>query len=317
MDAHSGRTSAIRGSVSVGAYPLFAAVDGGSLELRAIATGRVVEVLGRVGQSWTDNGFAFSGDGRDVYMTLIPKPRGWRSLLLEQVSLSTRRRQLIGRGEQPAVSPDNRLLAYASGEGRSAEVVVRERGSGQSRSISISRLLGRQTDLLNASLAWLGNGTQLAVIEWCCAVAVGADPKEDRPPGPGGRPGQAVLRLIVVSRSRDGRLTAKRVLLPAGAQIPESLGTDMTHPGSLMVSWLGPGDRATVDRLRIRGPRANLTTVLTIARAQVLSFDPTGQRLLYIMGHRPPNLWTANINGHRLRGRHLLLHNSTVSPVAW
>jgi hypothetical protein len=82
--------------------------------------------------------------GARTYFTLIPKSRGWKSLLLERLSTSTRRRRLVGQGEQPAVSPDGRLLAYATGEGRSPGIVIRDVASGAERSIRLARLLETQ-----------------------------------------------------------------------------------------------------------------------------------------------------------------------------
>jgi WD40-like Beta Propeller Repeat len=103
--------------------------SGMNSELRSASTGAVAGVLKRLGVSWTNNGFAVSPDGRYVYFTLIPKSRKWKSLLLEPLSVATDRTRFMAFGEQPAVSPDGRLLAYTSGEDRMATVVVREAAS--------------------------------------------------------------------------------------------------------------------------------------------------------------------------------------------
>src|SRR5438067_7898526 len=119
--------------------PVFAAAAS-ELELRSVSTGRVVKVLRRTGGSWTNNGLAFSPDGRYVYFTLIPESgRRWSSLLLERTSVATGERSLVGHGEQPSLSPTGRLLAYASGNDRSAAIVVRDVTTGAERSINISR----------------------------------------------------------------------------------------------------------------------------------------------------------------------------------
>src|SRR3954454_23030325 len=61
-----GRPPGAEGSgTMVGSRGVFAAVEGSRLELRSAETGRILHVLGRVGQSWTNNGFAFAGDGRN------------------------------------------------------------------------------------------------------------------------------------------------------------------------------------------------------------------------------------------------------------
>jgi hypothetical protein len=130
--------------------------------------------------------------------------------LLEQVSVSTHTRRFIARGEQPSVSPDGRLLAYASGEDHSATVVIRDRASGRRRSVNVGRLLGSHSDVLNASLAWLGDGTRLVVVEACCFVAASTTNAHATD-----RSADDRLHLIVVSAPRHGSLNAsgRRLLI--------------------------------------------------------------------------------------------------------
>jgi hypothetical protein len=300
--------------------PVFAAVSSAegsesSVELRSVATGRVVSVLGHLGGSWTNNGFAFSPDERFVYFTLIPKSSRWQSLLLEQLSVATHRRRLIADGEQPSVSSNGRFLAHVSGEGRSAAIVVRDVASNRRRALNLARLVGPKNDMLNAAVAWLGDGTQLAVFEACCAIAASTTgaPARSR----GSSAASNGLHLIVVSVPRHGSLSARRVVLPGATQMPQSVGTDATRPNSLLVSWLIGGDRAAVERLTISRSRATLGRVLTIAHSLVVSFDASGRQLLYLLGHSPPNLWTATINDHQLDHRHLLVKNPSLDALAW
>lgn len=306
-----------------GAPSFFASVSSGAgyefnLELRSMASGRVTKVLTTLGGSWTNNGFALSPDGRDVYFTLIPKSRGWKSLLLERISTSTRRRRLVGQGEQPAVSPTGRLLAYATGEDRSAGIVIRDLASGAERSIRLWRLLGSKTDMLKASLAWLGDGRRLAVFEACCATAATSTGRTTFvASGPGGQSASYASRLIVVSVPRHGGLTARLVTGPGAHQTPESVGSDTARPNAVLASSFLRSDRAAVYRITLGSSRATVRPVLTIAHAQVLGFDPTGREILYLVGHRPPNLWTATVEGHRLIHRHLLIRNSKLDAIAW
>jgi hypothetical protein len=287
---------------------VFATVTAGSsVELRSVATGAVVSAPRRVGRSWTNNGFALSPDGRYVYFTLIPKSSKWSSLLLERLSVTTHRRRFVAFGEQPAVSPDAGRLAYVSGEDRSASVVVRDLASGRRRSVNVARLLGGKTDMVNASLAWLGDGNQLALLEACCPVAVSSGSKAV---GDG-------AQLIVVSVPPNGGLSARRVAMPAAAEMPGTIGTDTTRPNSLLVSWLIAGDRAAVDRLTIGSSRATLGRVLAVAHSLVVAFDPGGRQLLYLSGHARPDLWAATFNNHRLEQRHLLIRNPSLDAYAW
>jgi len=276
-------------------------------------------MLRGLGGSWTNNGLAFTPNGRYVYFTLIPKRfgRGDPSLRLEQVSVATGRQQLLARGEQPAVSPNGAWLAYVSGEGRSATISVRNLASGATRSVNIWRLLGRN-DILNASLAWLEDGTRLVVLEECCFSLDVATPRHPGPHGTSDSSNGDTLHLIAISVPTDGGLTARSIAPPGAMRMPETVGTEGARPDSLLTSsFAGHGDRAVVDRLVIGRSRATLTRLLTIAHAQVLGFDPSGQRLLYIVGHQPPGLWTASIENRHLSGARLLIPDSQLAAIAW
>jgi hypothetical protein len=48
-----------------------------------------------------------------------------------------------------------------------------------------------------------------------------------------------------------------------------------------------------------------------------MAFDPAARRVLYLVGHSPPALWTATIAGRRLSHRHLLIKDSQLGAVAW
>jgi hypothetical protein len=293
--------------------PTFAAVDsvGSNVEVELLnaATGKVAKVLGSFQyQSWTNNGLAYTPDGRYIFFTLIPQNHSWKSLLLERLSVATGQETLIGPGEQPAISPDGRLLGYVAGENRAAEVVVRDLVSGAVRKLNVSRLLGGKTDMLNASLVWTGDGSQLAVFEGCCAVLQSWSSGHHAP-------SSYTSRLVVVSAPQSGKLTARRVLLPRAAQSPDAVGTDASGASSVLVASLNPaGD--LVQRLRIGASTATLTQLVTIPQGLVMTFSPTGRKVIYVAGH-PVDLWEATIEGHKLVGAHVLIERNTVGPLAW
>ena len=117
------------------------------------------------GSSFTNNGLALSPDGREIYFTLIPKARrrGQFNLLLERLTITTRRQTLLADGELPAVSPDSRLLAYVTGA-ESRSIAVRDLATAATRSIDLTGLLGTFADVFDGSLAWLANGSGLALV---------------------------------------------------------------------------------------------------------------------------------------------------------
>jgi hypothetical protein len=125
--------------------------------------------------------------------------------------------------------------------------------------------------MLNASLAWLGDGRQLAVFEACCATLAASR-------GSGSLAAGYASRLIVVSVPRDGGLTARRVTGPGANVTPESVGSDTARPNSVLASSFLRGDRAAVYRTMLGSSRATQSQVLTIAHAQILAVGPTGRR---------------------------------------
>ena len=131
-------------------------------------TGRVVRVLHTFGPSFTNNGLAISPNGADVYVTLNQGP----SLSLERISVATRQMTFVAYGEQPALSPNGRFLAYIVGTSEH-ELAVRDLVTGQTRVTDLAALLGRSEDLLNGTITWLGGGSEIVVLPGEQLVAYG------------------------------------------------------------------------------------------------------------------------------------------------
>jgi hypothetical protein len=74
---------------------------------------------------------------------------------------ATRRQTLIADGEQPAVSDDGTQLAYGAAI---HGLAVRDLATGTTRTIGLVAQLGKAADLLDASLPWLADGTDIAII---------------------------------------------------------------------------------------------------------------------------------------------------------
>lgn len=77
VDAGSGSGAPTSPAVAEFASVSSNAKSGLNIEIRSARTGAVTGVLWHLGESWTNNGFAFSPDGRYVYFTLVPKSRSF------------------------------------------------------------------------------------------------------------------------------------------------------------------------------------------------------------------------------------------------
>lgn len=137
--------------------------SGSDFRIESASTGTLVKDLGAV-PGWTNNGLVLSPDGQDVYVVVNEH----RSLAIERLSVADDTQTFVADGEQPSISPDGRLLAFGTGPGPpgTQTLVVRDLTSGKDQLIGLRRLLGGQTDLLNASITWLGDGSKIVVERW-------------------------------------------------------------------------------------------------------------------------------------------------------
>lgn len=92
-----------------------------------------------------------------------------------------------------------------------------------------------------------------------------------------------------------------------------ALSRSQASPSSLLLATDSYGDSTRVELISQTG---TTTRVLTIRDSLPLAFDPTGTRLLYLVGHSPPVLWGATIADGRLSDRWRLPKNSW-GPIAW
>lgn len=273
-------------------------------------TGAIVRRLASFSDTtFTGNGLAYAPDGSAVYYTLIPqRPARQFSLRLMRLDVATGRRSFIAAGAQPALSNDATQLAYgASPRG----LAVRDLATGQTRTIAL-RQLGRAANLLNATIGWLGDGSDLAVVPAPTAWDLVGRPPKLR--WCGTSQSRAVIVFVHVPVP-PAPLTADCVHLTGrvlGAKIV--LAGDPASPTSALVATDGDGDRTLVERITHDGATSR---VLTIPDSLPLSFDPSGSRLLYLVGHNPPTLTEATIADGQLvtgpwRNPHLQL-----GALAW
>jgi hypothetical protein len=278
--------------------PTFVLVNSGSqMSLYSSSTGALVRPLASFSdRTFTNNGLAYAPDGSAVYFTLIPQRHTRRFYLkLMRIDVATRRQTLIAKGAQPAISEDGSQLAYAAFP---RGLAVRDLATGQTRRIALAQL-GTAADLLGATIGWLGDGSDIAIIPAPTAWdLVGRPPKLH---WCGTRQTSAVIVFVHVP-ALPAPLTADCVHLAGRALGPGAIALAGTQasPTTVLVATYAAGDKTLVEQITQSGA---INPVLTIPNALPLSFDPSGTHLLYLVGHNPPTLTEATItNGQLTQG---------------
>ena len=257
----------------------------------------------------TGNGLAYAADGSAAYFTLIPQHHTRQfSLRLMRLDVATRHQSFIADGAQPALSDDGTRLAYAASPNG---VAVRDLTTGQTRRIAL-RQLGSAADLLTAAIGWLGDGSDLAVVPAPTAWdLVGRPPKLHWCGTSQSRP----VIVFVHVPAPPAPMTASCVHLPQGALGAKVvLGEDPASPATALLATDTPYDKTLIERIAKDGDTSPL---LTIPNSLPLSFDPSGTRLLYLVGHRPPTLIEANIADTHLTNGPWRNTRLSLGAVAW
>jgi hypothetical protein len=226
------------------------------------------------------------------------------------------------------VSPDGDKLAYAALRVGALPITIRDLATGAARSINLERLIGPGDNLLNASMAWLADGTDMAVI-----------PTHNASPGfsptnPGSRnasscpTGFSSTCLIIIHVEPAGhRLSARRLTIPIPAKYDakDVLAADASAPRSFLLaadgwqSQLGLGTMV-VDRLTLRSSDVTTQRLFSIPAAAAMTFNPTGTRLLYVHGRTTKTqwLWEARLAQSQPINPHILLRQPQIgASAAW
>ncbi len=295
-----------------------------SVRLISARTGRLVKALASAG---TGNGFALSPDGGSVFVV------GLRSgqIVVRQISVATGKISVVADGAYPSVSPDSSYLAYATGAQFSpnafSSLAVRDLRTGSTRVISLAGLIGPRSSLLNqGTVAWLGDGNQVLAVPQPDAVAVSAQAGRGATAGKAGnRCGQQTsskgLCVIVVDVTAGG-LFAHKVFVPRRLTSPiEVISGDYATGQSFLIARMGGRSAGAIDQITLHGSAVSGRQIAALPRGVLpVAFAPDGDRVLYLVGHRPPALWVATISHGRLTARHLLLtdsHSFGLDAAAW
>lgn len=302
-------------SVPAPAPPTFVVItDKGSrsqMSIYSSSTGTIVRTLASFSdRAFTNNGLAYAPDASAVYFTLIPQHASRRfSLRVMRLDVATGRQTFIAAGAQPAISSDGTQLAYgASPRG----LAVRDLATGQTRTIGLAQL-GRAAELGNATIGWLGDGSDVAIIPAPTAWdLVGRPPKLH---WCGTAQTHAVIVFVHVP-APPAPLTADCVHLAGRALGPGAiaLAPSPASPASLLVATYAHGDKTVVEQITRSG---SIRQQLSIRNSLPLSFNPAGTGLLYLAGHRPPTLTEATIDNGQLTNRSWRDRHLALGALAW
>jgi hypothetical protein len=294
---------------SVGASSNFvlATGSGPDFHIESASTGALDKDLGAV-QGWTNNGLALSPDGQYVYVVVNRAT----TLAIERLSVSTGAETFVAEGEQPAVSPNSRLLAFGSGPSGSNTLVVRDLTSGKNQSVDLRRLLGGRADLLNASITWLGDGSEVVVLPGGVGNDLMGGPTPRAVPGSCDAVSANDTCLIVVSVRSGHPLKAKRVIL-SGLKYSDVIGASGS---SGLVTTAFDARHNAVYHADLAGGASSVIRLFSLPSVLPLTFGAQGTTLFYLVGHGPEALWTAKVTPDGLKDAHMLNANVALSALA-
>jgi hypothetical protein len=286
----------------------FILVNAGDLEIESATTGQLVKNLGPI-SNYTNNGFALSPDGQYAYATATSCTSRCE-IVIERIDLTDGGVTPLAVGEQPSISQNDRFVAFGAGP-LSADLSIRDLKTGTTKSINLKRLLGTQTDLLNSSITWLGNGSELVVVPG----GVGNDlmpGTTTTAPLSGSCSALSISQtcLIVVNARNGHPFGARRVVLN-GLRSSQFVVAASAHSDLVMA-----GD-GMIYRVAISSHSVSYSRLFSLPSVLPVAFDPQGAKLFYLKGHGPVALWLGEVTQHGLERSRMLNANVDLGSLAW
>ena len=121
-------------------------------------------------------------DGKNAYVSVMDKG----DLGTERIQTTTAKTSFAVDGIEAAVSANASYLAYTPGPKYESILSVKNLATGAISTIDLEPLLGSSTDLSNATITWLGDGSEIVVMPSGIATPVNASDSSSPTSGPTG-----------------------------------------------------------------------------------------------------------------------------------
>ncbi|MFZ0664215.1 MAG: hypothetical protein WAM97_00555 [Acidimicrobiales bacterium] len=293
----------------------------GTVEFRSPTTGALVKILAHFGQALTGNGSSLSPNGSNDFVSLI----GRKDLYTERIHTSTAAALFEVDGIEAAVSPSGKYLAYTPGPDYSSTLSVKNLSAGSVSTINLESLLGKDMDLMNSTITWLGDGSQIVIMPSGVASATAhrdsvssvslqsQSAKSDSCSASMARTSVCLI-LVHFSASRSA-LTAERVVVNGIGGVFNVISAAQSRPRTLaLAAW---GEHTKVYWLTFSGTAVQVSHLVTMGMVLPVAFDALGTRLLYVVGHGPVYLWVTKFGAGHLVDAHKLLNSNDMSGATW
>jgi hypothetical protein len=291
----------------------------GTVESRSPTTGALIKVVTHVA-NLTNNGASLSTDGSNAYVAVIAKSE----LNTKRIRIQTGTVSLAVDGIEAAVSGNGELLAYTPGPNYTSLLSVNDLKTNSTSTINLESLLGSSTNLMNATITWLGDGSDIVVMPGGNASATSGDfqgsgrtlsSNSNNGTCSASLPHTSICLLLVHFAGPGRPLTAHRVLVNGiGGNLNVVSGAQGQQHTLALAVW---GENTAVYRVTFAGSRPEVTHLASLGFVLPEAFDALGTHLLYVVGHGPVALWVTGFNAGHLVDSHKLLDSTNMSEVVW